>query len=205
MLIVGLTGSIGMGKSTAAARFREHGIAVFDADAEVHRLYAGPIAVEIEQVFPGVTEGGVVNRAKLSQQLLGNPDRFKNLESIVHPRIRESERRFVQEEHARGAPIAVLEVPLLFEAGGFEKVDVIIVVSASSEVRRARVLPRPGMTETKFETIVHRQLSEAEKKKRADFVVDTNGTVANCNSQIDLIVGKLRERQGQAYDHYWRD
>lgn len=205
MLIVGLTGSIGMGKSTAAARFREHGIAVFDADAEVHRLYAGPIAAEIEHAFPGATENGRVDRSKLSQLLVGNPERFKKLESIVHPRIRDGERTFVQDEYARGAAIAVLEVPLLFEAGGYRKVDVIVVVSASSEMQRARVLPRLGMTEKKFETIVHRQLSEAEKKKRADFVVDTNGTIENCNSQIDLIVTKLRERQGQAYERFWRD
>jgi dephospho-CoA kinase len=205
MLIIGLTGSIGMGKSTAAARFRKNGIAVFDADAEVHRLYAGPISAEIESAFPGAVEDGKVDRAKLSALLLKKPESFKDLEKIVHPRIRQGERRFLQAEHARGAQMAVLEVPLLFEAGGFEKVDVKVVVSADSEIQRQRVLPRPGMTAQKFATIVSRQLSETEKRTRADFVVDTAGSIDNCNSQIDRIIAKLSARTGQAYDKYWRD
>jgi dephospho-CoA kinase len=205
MLIVGLTGSIGMGKSTAAARFLERGIAVFDADAEAHRLYAGPIAADIEQAFPGATADGKVDRAKLSALLLGKPEKFKELEAIVHPRIRASERRFIQAEHAKGAPIAVLEVPLLFEAGGYQAVDVIVVVSAADEVQRSRVLSRPGMSETKFATIRSRQLSEAEKKARADFVVETGGTVENCHSQIDAVIAKLTGRRGEAYDRYWLD
>jgi len=205
MLIIGLTGSIGMGKSTAAARFRENGIAVFDADAEVHRLYAGPISAEIGSAFPGAVENGKVDRGKLSALLLKKPESFKDLEKIVHPRIRQGERRFLQAEHARGAQMAVLEVPLLFEAGGFEKVDVKVVVSADSEIQRQRVLPRPGMTAQKFATIVSRQLSETEKRTRADFVVDTAGSIDNCNSQIDHIIAKLSARTGQAYDKYWRD
>lgn len=205
MLIVGLTGSIGMGKSTAAARFLERGIAVFDADAEAHRLYAGPIAADIEQAFPGATADGKVDRAKLSALLLGKPEKFKELEAIVHPRIRAGERRFIQAEHAKGAPIAVLEVPLLFEAGGYQAVDVIVVVSADDEVQRSRVLSRPGMSETKFATIRDRQLSEAEKRARADFVVETSGTVENCHSQIDAVIAKLKGRRGEAYDRYWRD
>jgi dephospho-CoA kinase len=205
MLIIGLTGSIGMGKSTAAARFRKNGIAVFDADAEVHRLYAGPISAEIESAFPGAVEDGKVDRAKLSALLLKKPESFKDLEKIVHPRIRQGERRFLQAEHARGAQMAVLEVPLLFEAGGFEKVDVKVVVSADSEIQRQRVLPRPGMTTKKLATIIARQLSETEKRTRADFVVDTAGSIDNCNSQIDRIIAKLSARTGQAYDRYWRD
>jgi dephospho-CoA kinase len=205
MLIIGLTGSIGMGKSTAAARFRKNGIAVFDADAEVHRLYAGPISAEIESAFPGAVEDGKVDRAKLSALLLKKPESFKDLEKIVHPRIRQGERRFLQAEHARGAQMAVLEVPLLFEAGGFEKVDVKVVVSADSEIQRQRVLPRPGMTTKKLATIIARQLSETEKRTRADFVVDTAGSIDNCNSQIDRIIAKLSARTGQAYDKYWRD
>jgi dephospho-CoA kinase len=205
MLIVGLTGSIGMGKSTAAARFLERGIAVFDADAEVHRLYAGPIAADIERAFPGATVDGKVDRAKLSALLLGKSEKFKELERIVHPRIRASERRFIQEEHAKGAPIAVLEVPLLFEAGGYRAVDVIVVVSTDDETQRARVLSRPGMSETKFATIRSRQLSEPEKRARADFVVETGGTVESCHSQIDAIIAKLKDRDGKAYDRHWRD
>jgi dephospho-CoA kinase len=205
MLIVGLTGSIGMGKSTAAARFLERGIAVFDADAEAHRLYAGPIAADIERAFPGATADGKVDRAKLSALLLGKPEKFKELEAIVHPRIRAGERRFIQAEHAKGAPIVVLEVPLLFEAGGYQAVDVIVVVSADDEVQRSRVLSRPGMSETKFATLRNRQLSEAEKRARADFVVETSGTVENCHSQIDAVIAKLQGRRGEVYDRYWRD
>lgn len=205
MLIVGLTGSIGMGKSTAAGRFLERGIVVFDADAEVHRLYSGPIAAEIERAFPGATTNGEVDRGKLSALLLGKPEKFADLERIVHPRIRAGERRFIQAEHAKGAPIAVLEVPLLFEAGGYGTVDVIVVVSADEATQRARVLSRPGMSESKFATIRGRQLSEVEKRARADFVVETGGTVASCHSQIDAIVDKLKGRDGEAYDRYWRD
>jgi dephospho-CoA kinase len=205
MLVVGLTGSIGMGKSTAAARFREHGIAVFDADAEVHRLYEGEATAEIESAFPGTLTNGKVDRAKLSAHLLGRPDKFKTLEAIVHPKIRASERRFLQHEHARGAAMAVLEVPLLFEAGGYRTVDVIVVVSAALEIQRQRVLQRPGMTEAKFETILARQMPEPEKRTRADFVVDTSGPVENCNSQIDKIITKLREHRAEAYDRFWRD
>jgi dephospho-CoA kinase len=205
MLIVGLTGSIGMGKSTAAARFLERGIAVFDADAEVHRLYSGPIAAAIERAFPGATTHGEVDRSKLSALLLDKPEKFADLERIVHPRIRAGERRFIQAEHAKGAPIAVLEVPLLFEAGGYGTVDVIVVVSADEATQRARVLSRPGMSESKFATIRGRQLAEAEKRARADFVVETGGTVASCHSQIDAIVDKLKGHDGEAYDRYWRD
>ena len=204
MLVVGLTGSIGMGKSTAAARFREHGIEVFDADAEVHRLYAGPLAPDIERAFPGSLTDGKVDRAKLSARLVAEPQGFKRLESIVHPRIREGERRFLQAEHARGASVAVLEVPLLFEAGGYRTVDVRIVVSAPRDIQRQRVLQRPGMTEAKFETVVARQIPEPEKRARADFVVDTGGTVENCNSQIDTIITKLQAVWGDAYDRFWR-
>jgi len=205
MLIVGLTGSIGMGKSTAAARFLERGIPVFDADREVHRLYAGPLVAEIEQAFPGATTDGKVDRAKLSALLLGKPEKFADLERIVHPRIRAGERRFIQAEHAKGTPIAVLEVPLLFEAGGYGAVDVIVVVSANEATQRARVLSRPGMTESKFATIRSRQLSEEKKRARADFVVETAGTVESCNSQIDAVIDKLKGRDGNAFDRHWRD
>lgn len=204
MLVVGLTGSIGMGKSTAAARFRAHGINVFDADAEVHRLYAGPLAPEIERAFPGSVKDGKVDRTKLSARLVAEPQSFKRLEAIVHPRVRDGERRFLQTEHARGAPMAVLEVPLLFEAGGDGTVDIKIVVSAAREVQRQRVLQRPGMTDAKFETVVARQVPEPEKRARADFVVETSGTVENCNSQIDAIITKLESRDGDAYERFWR-
>jgi len=204
MLVVGLTGSIGMGKSTAAARFRARGISVFDADAEVHRLYAGPLNEEIERAFPGSVVGGIVDRGKLAEQLLANPHRFKDLEAIVHPRVHQAERNFLQEQKSHGPSMAVLEIPLFFEGGRDEHVDAIVVVTASPEVQRERVLARSGMTDAKFEAVVARQLPEVEKLERADFVVDTNGSVENCNSQIDRIITKLLPLSATAYDKYWR-
>lgn len=204
MLVVGLTGSIGMGKSTAAARFRERGIAVFDADAEVHRLYAGPLNDEIERAFPGSVVGETVDRGKLAQQLIADPQRFKDLEAIVHPRVHDAERRFLEEEKAHGAGMAVLEIPLLLEGDRDEYVDAIVVVTASPEVQRERVLGRAGMTAAKFEAVVARQLPEDEKQSRADFVVDTNGSIENCNSQIDRIITKLLPLSATAYDKFWR-
>lgn len=204
MLVVGLTGSIGMGKSTAGARFRERGISVFDADAEVHRLYTGPLNDEIERAFPGSVVGGVVDRGKLAAQLVSDPHRFKDLEAIVHPRVHEAERRFLQDEKTHGAAMAVLEIPLLFEGGRDEHVDAIVVVTASPELQRERVLARAGMTDARFEAVVARQLPEDEKQSRADFVVDTSGSVENCNSQIDRIITKLLPLSATAYDKYWR-
>lgn len=203
MLIVGLTGSIGMGKSTAAARFKHHGIAVFDADAYVHKLYAGPFTGEIEALFPGTTAGVVVDRAKLSAALLKEPAKIKQLEAIVHPKVRAAERVFLTEASRRGARIAVLEIPLLFEAGSAETVDVVIVVSAAKDVQRARVLARPGMSEAKLASLLARQLDDEDKRRRADFVVDTSGTVDACNEQIDAILEQLKQRQGSAYYNHW--
>lgn len=204
MLIVGLTGSIGMGKSTAAARFRALGIAVFDADAAVHRLYDGPLANEIETAFPGTAAGGRVDRGKLSAALQNFPQRFEKLEAIVHPQICALERAFLKAEAERGATLAVLEVPLLFEAGSSENVDSVIVVSAPPHVQKQRVLQRPGMTGEKLDQLVQRQLSDAEKRRRADFVVDTSGSIEACHAQIDAIVSKLTSRRGSAYEKFWR-
>ena len=203
MLIVGLTGSIGMGKSTAAARFRHNGIAVFDADAEVHRLYDGPLAAEIEAAFPGTVESGRVNRQKLAQALIAEPWRFREVESLVHPKVRASEREFLHAQHGQGAAVAVLEIPLLFEVGGNGEVDVTVVVSSGPDVQRERVLARPGMTTDKFEAIIRRQISDDVKRRRADFVVDTSGPVEFCESQIDGIVNKIRQRTGDAFERVW--
>ena len=204
MLIVGLTGSMGMGKSAAAARFKANGIAVFDADANVHELYSGPIASEIEAAFPGTTISGKVDRDKLSAALVKEPSKFKTLETIVHPRVRAAEAAFIQTEAAQGAKMAVLEVPLLFEAGGYEHVDVIVVVSASAATQRARVLARPGMSGEKLDRLLKRQLPDAEKRRRADFVVDTDGPVALCDAQIDAIVRALESKSGRAFERHWR-
>ena len=204
MLIVGLTGSIGMGKSTAADGFRKHGIAVFDADAAVHALYEGPLAAEIDNAFPGTAAAGKVDRARLSAALLVNPHRFKDLEAIVHPRVRAMERTFLHEQAAHGSKIAVLEIPLLFESGADKTVDVSVVVSASGETQRARVLTRPGMTSAKLEALLARQTQDAEKRRRADFVVDTNETVQSCHAQIDALVAKISGYAGTAFARLWQ-
>lgn len=204
MLVIGLTGSIGMGKSTVAAAFRKNGFAVFDADAAVHDLYDGAIANDIEIAFPGTVVDGKVDRARLSAALLSNPDKFERLEAIVHPRVRAMERAFLDETAARGAIAAVLEIPLLFESDAAHMCDVVVVVSAKPDIQRARVLERPGMTEEKLTRIISRQMSDAEKRKHADFVVETSGAVENCHAQISQIIAKLQGRTGTAYTRFWR-
>lgn len=204
MLIIGLTGSIGMGKSTAAERFRAHGIAVFDADAEVHALYRDGAAVaQIEAAFPGVTRHGSVDREKLLAALLAERDGFARLEAIVHPLVRERERAFLQREHDRGAQLAVLEIPLLFETGGNALVDVTVVLSAPADVQRARVLARPGMTEAKLAEMLGRQLPDAQKRAGADFVVDTSGSIPETGAEIDKLIAQLSNRTGDAYHRHW--
>lgn len=204
MLIIGLTGSIGMGKSTAAARFRARGIAVFDADAEVHKLYDGPLAAEINVVFPGTMAHGRVDRARLSHMLIANPERFAELEALVHPRVSSEERRFLDDEAKRGARMAVLEIPLLLEKGSEDLVDVVVVVSADISTQQRRVLERPGMTPAKLAAVLARQIPDSEKRRRADFVVDTSGPVTSCNDQIDDIIAKLGDQRGVAYERVWK-
>jgi dephospho-CoA kinase len=203
MLVIGLTGSIGMGKSTAAARFRELGIAVCDADAEVHKLYEGAAVPAIEAAFPGSTAGGKVDRQKLAQQLIADPSRFARLEAIVHPMVVEAERQFLRAEAARGTNMAVLEIPLLLEGSGHGRVDVVVVVSAPAEMQRERVLARPGMSLEKLEQILARQLHDSEKRARADFIVDTGGSIAESAAQVDKIVESLQGRRGDAYAKHW--
>lgn len=205
MLIIGLTGSIGMGKSTAAKRFRALGLPVCDADAEVHALYAtgGAAVAPIEQAFPGTTGPEGVDRAKLAAALLADSAGFKRLEAIVHPLVQAAERHFLRTQVAQGTALAVLEIPLLLEAKGPPRVDVVVVVSAPADVQRDRVLARPGMTIAKFEQIVARQVPDAEKRARADFVVDTRGPIADTERQIDAIVAAVRGRAGTAYETYW--
>lgn len=204
MLIVGLTGSIGMGKSTTAAHLRARGIPVFDADAEVHRLYAGGQAVDlIERAFPGTTTRGGVDRAKLSAALLGQPERFAELEAIVHPLVRDAERTFLREHAERGTDVAVLEIPLLFEAGADKLVDVTVVVSSAPQIQRARLLQRPEMTEEKLGRLLARQMPDAEKRSRADFVVDTSVDVATSQAALDEVIAQLRGRHGEAYARHW--
>ncbi len=207
MLVIGLTGSIGMGKSTAAAAFRAHGVAVSDADAEVHKLYdVGGAAVEpIGTAFAGVVDAvGRVDRVRLAAALLVDPSGFKRLEAIVHPLVRAAQRAFLHAEAGRGAHLAVLEIPLLFETHGEERVDKVVVVSAGPEAQRQRVLARPGMTAEKLEQLLSRQLPDAEKRRRADFVVDTNGTIAETQAGVARIVARLAaDPEGTAFRRHW--
>jgi dephospho-CoA kinase len=203
MLVVGLTGSIGMGKSTVAARFRALGVAVCDADAEVHKLYDGAAVPAIEAAFPGTTHEGKVDRQKLAAALLASPGDFKRLEAIVHPLVVAAERAFLCRETARGAGMAVLEIPLLLETGGESRVDVLIVCSAPAEKQRERVLRRPNMTIEKLEQMLTRQMPDAEKRARADFIVDTSGSLAETELQVDRIVESLKGRSGTVYGNVW--
>jgi dephospho-CoA kinase len=203
MLVIGLTGSIGMGKSTVARRFKAHGIGVCDADAEVHRLYEGAAVAPIEAAFPGTTADGKVDRVKLSAALLHDPSGFEKLERIVHPFVEAAEREFLHGEWSRGASMALLEIPLLFETGGDERVDVTIVVAAPAPVQRQRALQRPGMTAEKLDAILSRQMSDAEKRRRADFVVDTGLSIEQSLDQVDAIIAALQGREGTAYRRFW--
>jgi dephospho-CoA kinase len=174
MIILGLTGSIGMGKSTTAKLFVEAGVPVYDADAAVHRLYEGEAAPAIETAFPGTTVGGKVDRTRLSAQVVHDPAAMRRLEQIVHPMLGASRERFLEDAERSGAPVAVVDVPLLFETGGEKRVDAVVVVTTTPEIQRERILARDNMTAEKLDAILARQLPDAEKRKRADFVVDTS-------------------------------
>ncbi len=198
MLILGLTGSMAMGKSTAAARFRERGIPVFDADAYVHDLYTGAAVAPISQAFPHVVEDGKVDRHRLSAHLQAHPEDFKRLEAIVHPLVRQAERNFILQARDAGKSLVVLEVPLLFETGMAELVDVTVVVSAPQAVQEARILARPGMTREKLQALLSRQMPDSEKRHLADYVVDTSGPISQTHARIDSIITELEGREGQA-------
>src|SRR6478752_3508599 len=174
MFILGLTGSLGMGKSTTARFFIEEGVPVYDADATVHRLYEGEAVAAIEAAFPGTTVNGKVDRALLSARVVHDPAAMKRLEQIVHPMLGASRRKFLDQAERSGAPVAVVDVPLLFETGGEKRVDAVVVVTTSPEAQRERILARDNMTNEKLDAILARQLPDAEKRKRADFVVDTS-------------------------------
>jgi dephospho-CoA kinase len=206
MLIIGLTGSIGMGKSTAAARIRALGVPVCDADSIVHKLYrtGGAAVGPIEAAFPGTAaEDGCIDRQKLAAALLAYPGAYTKLEAIVHPLVLETEREFIHTKAGKGAEKVVLEIPLLFETGGEKRVDVTIVVSAPGDVQRSRVLERAGMTAEKFDQILSRQMPDEEKRRRADFVVDTSRSIPETEAQIDRIMSQLSGRTGTAFAKYW--
>jgi dephospho-CoA kinase len=184
MFILGLTGSLAMGKSTTARFFSEAGVPVHDSDATVHALYEGEAAAAIEAAFPGTTDHGKVDRAKLAARIVGDEAALRRLESIVHPLVRQSADRFVAEAEASGAPVAVLDIPLLFETGAKDRVDAVVVVSAPAEVQRARALERPGMNEQKLQAMLANQMPDAEKRKRADFIVDTSQGFDAARAQV---------------------
>ncbi|MFH1346572.1 MAG: dephospho-CoA kinase [Pseudomonadota bacterium] len=191
MMILGLTGSIGMGKSTTAKLFAEAGVPVYDADATVHQLYEGEAAPAIEAAFPGTTAGGKVDRQKLSARVVHDPAAMKQLEQIVHPMLGASRQKFFEEVERAGAPVAVVDVPLLYETGGEKRVDAVVVVTTSPENQRARIMARGTMTSEALDAILARQLPDAEKRKRADFVVDTSHGLDPVRVQIRDILQQV--------------
>ncbi|MCD4510389.1 dephospho-CoA kinase [Brucella pseudogrignonensis] len=192
MIILGLTGSIGMGKTTAANMFADNGVPVYSADDAVHQLYSGRAAPLIEAAFPGTVVDGTVDRTKLSSAVLGKPEALKKLESIIHPLVHEEEAAFLARARADGADIALIDIPLLFETGGQNRVDKVAVVSAPADIQRERVLSRAGMTEAKFEAILARQMPDVDKRARADFVIDSSGDFEETRAQIKAIIAELR-------------
>jgi dephospho-CoA kinase len=191
MIILGLTGSIGMGKSTTAKLFAEAGVPVYDADAAVHGLYEGEAAASIEAAFPGTTVDGKVDRNKLSAQVVHDQQAIKRLEQIVHPMLGASRQKFLADAERSGAPVAVVDVPLLFETGGEKRVDAVVVVTTTPEIQCQRILARDNMTGEKLDAILARQLPDAEKRKRADFIVDTS-------HGLDPVRARIRDILDQA-------
>jgi dephospho-CoA kinase len=191
MIILGLTGSIGMGKSTTAKLFEEAGVPVYDADAAVHKIYEGDAAPAIEAAFPGTTADGKVDRNKLSEKVVHDPAAMKRLEQIVHPMLGASRQKFLHDAEQSGAPVAVVDVPLLFETGGEKRVDAVVVVTTTPEIQHQRILARDNMSGEKLNAILARQLPDAEKRKRADFVVDTS-------HGLDPVRARIRDILDQA-------
>ncbi len=192
MIILGLTGSIGMGKSTTADMFRKSGIPVHDADATVHRLYTGEAVIPIEAAFPGATNPQGVDRARLSKMVVGDESAMKRLEAIIHPLVRREKEKFLHNAISRGSKLVVLDIPLLFETGGDKGVDGIVVVTAPAEIQRQRVLEREGMDKEKFEAILARQYPDEKKRTRADFIIDTSLGMESAQKAVDAIVTKVK-------------
>ncbi|WP_332683760.1 dephospho-CoA kinase [Bosea sp. (in: a-proteobacteria)] len=194
--LLGMTGSIGMGKSTTAAMFRAEGVPVHDADQAVHRLYGGAAAPAIEAAFPGVVVDDAVDRTRLSAAVIGRPEALARLEEIIHPLVRAEEQAFLAQCRKDGAEVAVLDIPLLFETGGETRCDAVVVVTAPAEVQRARVLARPGMALEKLEAILARQMPDAQKRRRAHFLVDTSRGLLAARRQVRSILVAVAGRFG---------
>jgi dephospho-CoA kinase len=194
-----LTGSLGMGKSRTAQFFAEEGVPVHDSDATVHTLYEGEAVPLIERAFPGVTVGGKVDRARLAAMVLGDAAALARLEAIVHPLVGAVRDKFLAEAQARGAPMVVIDVPLLFETGGQRGCDAVVVVSAPAEVQKRRALERPGMTEEKFAALIAKQMPDGEKRRRADFIVDSSQSFDHARAQVrDILRAVAKMRTGAA-------
>ena len=203
MLIIGLTGSIGMGKTTIAAHIASRGVPVLDSDGAVHHLYEGDAIPHVEAAFPGTTADGKVDRAKLAAAAMQMTDGFAKLETIIHPLVRQAQWQFLQEQEAAGAAMCVLDIPLLFETGGDRLMDVTVVVSAPEHIQMMRVAGRPAMTPEKLAAIRERQLHDTEKRTRADYVIDTNLPWDETRTQVDNLLESLKSRAGGAFDR-WR-
>jgi dephospho-CoA kinase len=198
MIILGLTGSIGMGKSTTAKLFAEAGVPVYDADATVHLIYEGEAGPAVEAAFPGTTVDGKVDRARLSAKVVHDPAAMKQLEQIVHPMLRAYHQKFLDDAEQSGAAVAVVDVPLLYETGGEKRVDAVVVVTTSPDIQRQRILARDNMTGEKLDAILARQLPDAEKRQRADFIVDTSHGLEPVRARIrDILIeaGKMPRRR----------
>lgn len=196
MITIGLTGSIGMGKSTTARLFEEEGVAVCDSDAIVHHLYSAEAVPVIEKAFPGATQNSSVNRERLAEVLRENPANFKVLEHIVHPLVRAKQQEFLTKSRESGFEFALVDIPLLFETGAQDRVDTVVVVSCSPEIQKERVMARPGMTEDKFRMILERQMPDEEKRRRADFVIDTGKGMSEARLQVKAILATLKSSLG---------
>ena len=195
MILIGLTGSIGMGKSTTAAMFRAAGVPVYDADAAVHDLYGkgGAAVGPVGEAFPGVVRDGAIDREALRQRVLGQPDELKRLNAIVHPLVGHDRVGFFKAAEAAGADLVVLDIPLLFETGGHANVDAVVVVTAPPEMQRERVLARPGMSPDRLDAILAQQMADAEKRARAHFVVDTSRGLEPARAQVTEIIAAMRD------------
>lgn len=193
MRIIGLTGSIGMGKTTTAEMFKKHGVPTIDADQIVHQLYENEAVALIEEAFPGTTDGKTVDREKLSAFVIGQPDSFKKLEAIIHPLVRQKQDEFVKSHREQGADLVLLDIPLLFETGAQSRVDIIVVVTCDPEIQKKRVLARKNMNIDKFNAILKKQLPDAEKRKLADHIVDTSVSFEETEAQVIALLSNLRQ------------
>ncbi|WP_313606374.1 dephospho-CoA kinase [Rhizobium sp.] len=192
MIVIGLTGSIGMGKTTTAGMFGDAGIPVNDSDAVVHDLYKTDAVKPVGEAFPGSIREGAIDRVELARQLSLNPGGFSRLEAIVHPLVRDREKQFLERQRSAGADLVLLDIPLLFETGAEKRVDVVVVATCDPQIQRQRVLARPGMTEEKFKLILNRQLPDSQKRERADFLVDTGCGLDQAKKRVERIINLLR-------------